>query len=653
MATILALTNLDCKINDFNEVGVLPASLESRFIVCLHFEEDKRTIKKALIYFLPSMNIHLKLNFKKGHEPHQVIEGIPFLGTLPSFQMQSCTTNPDFWNDFITTGKNYLPCVYLSFDVQEYLNNLFMFSYWTYIQPIRQVPVKVPTEIPVKVSVEIPVKAPVESKPSPITTIKIEKISDEKKQAEKKQAELKALAEKKQVELKALEAKKEAELKALEAKKQAEQKALAEKKEAEQKALAEKKEAELKALAEKKEADKKKEAENNALKKKLAKEKKALEKKKEEEEKKILEMALLEVEKSKALVIEEKKESIRKKVQEALMKRKEEEIEFASWFKMTPHKLVEKTEKMTGDELFSIATNLISNHLENSKENKMGLFQTAKLLLDVATYKGHPDSFKVLLQTIEASNEKLQLIEILTRHTEQGNFKAMINLALLYLYGFYVKQDVPQAYEYFSYAKNFIEVVETSGQHNLFPHLGDVLFIIAIIEFNSKTINSFTFFVECQRAAKFGSRRGQIYTGINLMIGRGCEKNLDLAFEWILKAYNRYDDYECIYFLEVLTEQYKKINIKLQWNIIKLICLISTTFKTKKSIQWTKENLEVIKKARDASLTVQDSIDIMIMTQINGFLFLDEKSGDVMHIVQLLENCEIVKKTDNLYVALL
>ena len=619
MAITLALTNLDGKIKDFNAVGILPASLDSRFIVCLLYEEDHKTVKKAVIYFLPSINLHLKIHFKKGQEPHQVIEGVPSQGTLPSFQIQSCTGKPDFWNDFITTGKTYLPCVYLSFDIQEYLNNLFIFSYWKNIQPIREIPQEVKPKIKVKLS-------PISITPitPPITTIKMEKISDEKKQAQLK--------------------------------KEVDRKKVIEKKEAELKALAEKKEAELKALAEKKEADRKKEVEINALKKKAIAEKKAIEKKKEEDEKKILEIAFQEVEKSKALLVEEKKEIIRKKVQGALLKRKEEEeekIEFLSWFKMTPHKLVEKTEKMDADQLFNTATRLISNYIENSKEDKIILFRTAKLLLDIATYKGHPDSFKLLIQTMEASSEKLHLIEILTRHTEQGNLKAMINLALLYLYGFYVKQDVPQAYEYFSYAKNFIEAVETSGEHNLFPHLGDILFMIAIIEFNSKTINAFSFFVECQRAAQFGSRRGQIYTGINLIIGRGCDKNLDIAFEWILKAYNRYDDYECIYFLDILAEQYKKINIKLQWNIIKLICLISTTFKTKKSIQWAKDNLEVIKKARDASLTIQDSIDIMLMTQINGFLFLDEKTGEVMHIVHLLENCGIVKKTDTHYVALL
>ena len=245
-----------------------------------------------------------------------------------------------------------------------------------------------------------------------------------------------------------------------------------------------------------------------------------------------------------------------------------------------------------------------------------------------------------MINTLEISGGTDKIIDILSRHVRIGNFKAILNLGYIYLYGFYGKQNIAKAYENFLISQNFIEPIQKHNDLKLLPYAGDLVFILGIMEYNFKIISLEDLFNQCEKAAKLGSKRGQIYTALNYLIGYNVSKDPEIALDWLLKAYKQQPSKgnDHFYMLNILNDKYKTIHIKLNWNIIKLICLIFTTFKTDKSAKWVKDNIEVIKKAKEESLTIDSTSDIMLMTQINGFLFYNEKTDKVGHIIEFLKS---------------
>ena len=350
------------------------------------------------------------------------------------------------------------------------------------------------------------------------------------------------------------------------------------------------------------------------------------------------------------LDLEEKKEKVRKKVEEALAKRKEEESEYLQLINMSCAELIVFTNEMSDVEIFNLASKIMMCRFE--KKYKVELFQSSQILLELASHKGHHGALDILVNTLEISGGQDKITDVLIRHVKIGNFKAILNLAYIYLYGFYDKQHIGKAYEHFLVSQNFIEQIQETKNYKLYPYVGDVLFILGIMEYNFKIIDLEDLFNQCEKAAQFGSKRAQIYTALNNLIGYNIKKNPDMALEWLLKAYNQQPSKETdhFYMLNILNDKYKTINIKLNWNIIKLICLIFTTYKTDKSAQWVKDNIEIIKKAKEDSLTVDLTSDIMLMTQINGFLFYNEKTDKVGHIIDFLKSFDFFDGKEGLVI---
>ena len=305
---------------------------------------------------------------------------------------------------------------------------------------------------------------------------------------------------------------------------------------------------------------------------------------------------------------------------------------------MSCAELIVLTNEMSDIEVFNLASKIMMSPFE--KKYEVELFRSSQILLELASQKGHHGALDILVNTLEISGGYDKISDVLIRHVKLGNFKAILNLAYVYLYGFYDKQNISKAYQHFLFSQNFIEHIKETNNYKLFPYIGDVLFILGIMEYNFKIIDLEDLFNQCEKAAKFGSKRGQIYTALNNLIGFNIKKNPDVALEWLLKAYAQQPSKETdpFYMLNILNDKYNSIHKKLNWNIIKLICLIFTSYKTDKSAEWVRDNIEIIKKAKEDSLTIDSTSDIMLMTQINGFLFYNEKTDKVGHVIDFLKS---------------